>query len=282
MPIITCYLTLACFVFALAVPVLRAAADDDSPAVVVAQESFKALMEGQIDKFVEYLHPDDIDSFAKATLEVVELAEESDKPNVKTMFNAVGSFQELQQMNSSQVTTAFLKTATKELRDAKDLLKEVKLNVLGEIADGKDRTLIVVRMVFAPSVTVVEKHNGTWKLRMDLDQQEQLTAIKRSIIKSGQEVLEELLRREIQPVEVIGVISRDDESLVVCRSAVTAAKDSPKKVMAVSIRENDKEHELLAVEKRPKLEAALQERFVNSWNRQKQLLQVQLDLIKDK
>ncbi|MEX2026737.1 MAG: hypothetical protein WEH44_05540 [Pirellulaceae bacterium] len=276
------YLLLGCFAFAMAVAMPRAAAGDDSPAVVVAQDSFKALMEGQIDEFVAYLHAADVNSFAKATIEVVELAEKSDKPNVTTMFSSVGSFQELKQMNSNQVVAAFLKTATKDLRDAKDLLKEVKLNVLGEIADGKDRTIVVSRMVFAPRVTVVEKHNGTWKLRMDADQQEQLATIKRSIINSEQEVLEDLLRREIQPVEVIGVIPREDESLVVCRSAASAAKGAPKKVMAVSIREKDKENEFLAAEKRPKLEAALKERFTTSWNRQKELLQLQLDLIKDK
>jgi hypothetical protein len=240
-----------------------------SPARKVVEESFSTFKAGKFEDYTGYLHPDDVAAFAKLAIELAELAERNPKPETAKFLRELGSPNELKNKAPREVMAIFLKAVIGQFPEYEKSLTGASMKVLGEVAEGDRRSVVVHRELFAPKATIVVNIGGKWVMRIDPAHQELAASLKRSLTESGREMVRKLLDRKLDSVKLIGVVNGMDESSVVYRSVVALANEETETVMVATIRAQEDEYRLLAKDQWPQLELALKRRFEAAWEKQK-------------
>jgi hypothetical protein len=253
-----------------------------SPAQKGAQESFLALKNGRIDQYIAYFHPDDLVDFSKLIIDLATLAENSKDANAKPFANQLGKPSDLKQMKPEDVTKTFIQMMVKQDPAFAQTLTKTDQRVLGEVSDGKDKTVIVYQTAFLPRAAVTEKYKDVWRMRLDPSLQEMASLLKEMLagnLQNPQDVLRKTLGKDIESVRVIGSIPEGNNRTHVVYDSVLLPGKEKSKAMVVSLTNKDEEWSLLGADQRPRLEAALLKRLQKSLQLQKDLIKQQLEIL---
>jgi hypothetical protein len=257
------------------------AREAESAAAAATRQAFAAMQHGRLDEFVGHLHPQDLPPFAKLVRTIAAAAASSKDADAKALARQLGRPEDLNRMTPEDVTRAFLQAVAKQTPDYEALLAGAKLRLLGEVAEGEGRSVMVYRWVLPrPQAVLVEKYEGRWRLRLDPAHREMAEAVRLALTEDRQARLQKLIAREVGPVRVLGTV-REGEDLthVVIRTAVGSGQDKWEKTGVFPIPKGDDAWGLLGGDQRPQLEAALRKRLEATWQTQKQLLELQLELL---
>ena len=112
-----------------------------------ARQSLQALQDDRLARFAELLHPEALTRFRASMMEVIEAAAASgNTEEVLELFDRIKTVKHLQQLTDAQFLESYYVGVGKIRSGPQQLLREAKIEVLGQVEEGPDLAHVIYRL----------------------------------------------------------------------------------------------------------------------------------------
>lgn len=196
--------------------------EDRASPRAIAEASFAAFKKKDYQRFAEFFHPDECLRFQKFVVALVDEAAKNDEIKAAlAAFKPYESHEALKEAKPADVLSAYMSNAIGGLEGIDEVLAEAKIQILGEIPEGKKVHVICRTTWPRPSPTTCIKDGDQWHIMLNdelvrmmsnLENRKKLNDLPLSVLSSP----------KLKAIDVIGhVPDGADTAQVYCRNTMT-------------------------------------------------------------